>query len=151
MHFLIILLCFCIRQKLFSCEMLYNSVIRNFIANIFTHSSSSSGPRFQGFFSITIELRKLQKLCQIISFIFLISILFTTPILSNKWLYNRNQHFFSKIFSIGKHSNILEGILDLLFDWIRSPSSVKIDPEAAENSYFPRYPGRSTSGLDLAL
>ena len=132
------MLCFCIRQKLFICEMFYNSVIRNFIANSFTISSSSSGSRFQGFFSITIELRKLREPCQIISFIFFISILFNTAIPSNKQLCNRNQHLFLKIFSIGKRSNISEVILDLSLDWIRSPSSVKIDPETAENSYFPR-------------
>ena len=55
------------------------------------------------------------------------------------------------IFSISQHANISEVFLDLSMDRIRLPSSVKVDLGAAENSYFPRYSGRSASGLDFAL
>ena len=51
-------------QKLLSSEMFNNSVIRNFIANSFTPSSSSSDPRFQGFFNVLLFLLSVQMLMQ---------------------------------------------------------------------------------------
>ena len=62
-------------------------VIRNFVVNSFAPSSSSSGPRFQGFFNTTIEnyanFFKSFSFIFIFRFIFLIFILITTAIPSN--------------------------------------------------------------------
>ena len=80
----------------------------------------------------------------------MISTSFAPVIPSNRIALYSGSSLLSTLISSCKHYKISAATLDLFLHVRISPSIENRDWGTAENLYFPRYPGRSISDLDLA-